>query len=104
MRQPIDHVLHQIKSVQLILHPNVKGSRDRPLFDVASNMEVPVKPPVGQTVDQRGVSMKSEDGVLIFCEKRIIIPFGESIWVLTLRLQLHQIDDIDLEKSKLDAR
>ena len=39
--------------------------------------------------------MEAEDDVLIFGEKRIVIRVAQSVRVLALGLQLHQIDDID---------
>ena len=39
--------------------------------------------------------MEAEDDVLVFGEKRIVIRFAQSVRMLALRLQLHQIDDID---------
>ena len=51
MRQPIDHVLHQVEPVQVVLHPHVKSRRDGALFLVAPDVEVAVGPAVGQPVD-----------------------------------------------------
>ena len=69
MRQPIDHVLHEMKPVQVVLHSQVKGCRDGTLFFVASHVEVAVGPAVGQPVDQPWVSVKTKDDVLIFGEE-----------------------------------
>ena len=82
LRQAIDHVLHQVEPVQVVLHPDVKGRRDRALFLVAPDMQVAVGPAVGQPVDQPGVSMEAEDDVLVFREKRIVIRFAQSVRVL----------------------
>ena len=91
----IDHVLHQVEAVQVVLHPHVEGRRDRALFLVAPDVEVAVGPAVGQPVDQPGVSVEAKDDVLVFGEQRIVIRFAQPVRVLALRLQLHQIDDID---------
>ena len=95
LRQAIHHVLHQVEPVQLVLHPDVKGRRDRALFHVAADVEVTVGPAVGQPVDQPGVSMEAKDDVLVFREERIVIRFAQPVRVLGLRLQLHQINDIN---------
>jgi len=54
MRQAINHVLHQMKAIQVILHPHIKCCRNRSLFLVATDVEVAVGPAVGQPVDQPG--------------------------------------------------
>ena len=57
------------KPVQFVLHPDIEGGRDRSLFLVAPDVEVPVGPAVGQPVDQPRVTMKAEDDVLILGEE-----------------------------------
>ena len=76
LRQPINHVLHQMKAVQVVLHPHVEGRRDGALFLVAADVQVAVGAAVGQPVDQPGVSMEGKDDVLIFGEERIVIGFA----------------------------
>ena len=39
--------------------------------------------------------MEAKDDVLVFGEQRIVIHVAQSVRVLALRLQPHQIDDID---------
>ena len=51
VRQPIDDVLHQMEPVQVVLHPHIKGRRDRALFLVTPDVEVAVGPAVGEPVD-----------------------------------------------------
>ena len=38
LRQAIDHVLHQVEPVQVVLHSHVKGRRDRALLLVAADV------------------------------------------------------------------
>ena len=85
MRQPIHHVLHQMEPVQVVLHPHVKGRRDRALFLVAPDVQVAVGPAVGQPVDQPGVAMEAKDDVLVFGEKRIVIRITQSVRVLAVQ-------------------
>ena len=77
LRQPIDHVLHQMKPVQVVLYPHVEGRCNRALFLVAPDVQVAVGPAVGQPVDQPGVSMKAKDDVLVFREERIVIRVAQ---------------------------
>ncbi len=53
-------------------------------------------------MDQPRVSMKAEDDVLIFGEKRILIRVAQPVRVLALRLQLHQIDDVDYPNLQIE--
>ncbi len=69
MRQPIDHVLHQMKSVQVILHPHIKSRSNCAFFLITTDMKVMVGPAVGQPMDQPRISMKAKNNVLIFGEK-----------------------------------
>ena len=95
IRHPIHHVLHQMKPVQFVLHPYVERRRDRAFFLVASDMQVPIGPTIGQPVDQPRIAVKAEDDVLIFGEEGIVVGLAQSMRVLACRLELHQIDDID---------
>ena len=95
MRQAIDHVLHQMKAVQVVLHAHVEGGRDGPFFLVAPHVEVAVGPAVGQPVDEPGISMETKDDVFIFGEQRIVIRLAQPVRVLACRLQFHQIDNIN---------
>ena len=95
VRQAIHHVLHQMKAVQIVLNAHVEGRGDRAFFLVAPDMEIWIGPPVGQAMDQPGISVEGEDDVLVFGEKVIVIRFVQPVGVLARRLQLHEIDDVD---------
>lgn len=45
--------------------------------------------------------MKSEDDRLARRKQRIEIHVAQSVWMLALRLQLHEIDDIDYADCQL---
>jgi hypothetical protein len=62
---PIQHVLHQMKPVELVLHPNVECRRDCAFFLVSPNVQVPIGSAIGQPMDQPGVAMKAEDDLLV---------------------------------------
>src|SRR5271156_5211616 len=63
VRQPIDHVHHQVKSIEVILHAHIERRSDRAFFFVAADVEVSVSAPVGQPVDQPRIAMKAENDV-----------------------------------------
>ena len=69
IRHAINHVLHQMKAIQIVLHPHVEGRCDRAFFLVAPDVQVLVGAAVGQPVNQRRVAMKAKDDVLVFGEK-----------------------------------
>ena len=92
---PVNHVMHQVEPVQVVLHPHVKGRRNGALFLVAADVQVAVGPGVGEAVDQPGVSMEAEDDGLVFGEQRIVSRVAQSVRVLALRLELHEIDNVN---------
>ena len=68
MRQAVDDVLHEMKTVEVVLNPHVESGRDGALFLVAPNMQIAISAAVGQAMDQPGVSVKAKDNVLVFRE------------------------------------
>ena len=44
IRNAIDHVLHQVETVEVVLHAHVEGRGDRALFLVAADMQFVVRP------------------------------------------------------------
>ena len=51
VRQAINHVLHQMETVKVVLHPHVEGRRDCAFFLIAANMQVVVGAAIGQTMN-----------------------------------------------------
>ena len=82
LRQPIDHVHHQVEPVEVILHPHIKGRGDRAFFLIAADVQVAIGSPVGQPVDQPRIAMKAKDDVLVLREQRVVILFVQSVRVL----------------------
>ena len=104
--QAVHHVLNEVETVQVVLHPHVKRGRDGALFLVASDVQVAIGPPVGQAMDEPRISMESENDVLILREQRIVIRRSGHGGVPS-RLQFHEIDDIDdpdFEAQKMLAK
>ena len=50
-RHAINHILHQVESVQVVLNSHVEGRRDRSFLFVAPDVDVPIGSAVGQPVD-----------------------------------------------------
>ena len=101
LRQAIDHVLHQMETVQFVLHPDVEGGRDRAFFLIAPDMKVAVGPAVGQAMDEPGIAVETEDDGFVLREERIVVGLAQPVWMFGLGLQLHQIDDVDYPDLKI---
>ncbi len=78
MRQAIDHILHQVEAVQVVLYAHVEGRGDCAFFLVAPDVKVTVGSPVGQPMHQPGVAVEAKDDVLVFGEQRIVIRFAQA--------------------------
>jgi hypothetical protein len=51
--------------------------------------------PVGQAVDQPGVAVEGEEHRSVGGEQRVELAVGQSMRMLGLRLQAHQVDHVD---------
>src|SRR5580658_6630171 len=58
LRQAIDDVLHQVKSIQIVLHSHIKGRGDRTFFLVTANVQLPIGSPVSQPMNQLRTTVK----------------------------------------------
>ena len=95
-RHPVDHIHDEVVAIHVVEHQNVEGSRGRPLFLVAADVEVRVVgAPVGQPVNQPRVAVVGEDDRPVAREQRVEVSIGEAVRMLVLRLEPHQVDDID---------
>src|SRR5712691_2578894 len=93
---PVDHVDHQVESVQVIEHHHVEGRRGRALLFVSADVQVAViRPPVGQTMDQPGISVIGEDHRPVRSEERVELGIGEAVRMLGFGLEFHQVYDVD---------
>src|SRR6202035_1240851 len=90
------HVHHQVEAIQIVQHGHVEGGSYCAFFLVAADVDVlVVGAAVGQPVDQPRVSMEGEDDRLLLGDQRIEVCVAQPVWVLGLRLQLHEVDDVD---------
>ncbi len=102
LRQTVDGVHHEMEAVQIVQHRHVEGRGNGALFLVAADVDVVVVgAAVGQPVDQPRVGMEGEDDRFIPGEEFVEIRVGEPVGVLGLRLQLHEVDDIDHPDFKI---
>src|SRR5271166_4525487 len=95
MGQFVHDVLHQMKAIDLVLHAHVKRGGDCALFLVTPNMKVPVGSTVGQSMDERGISVEIEYDRPIRREERVVVGLAQSMRMLRAGLESHQIDDVD---------
>ena len=54
-----------------------------------------IAPTVGQLVDHRGIAVKGEDHRLVGREQLVKVPIFQTVRMLGLRLQHHQVDHVD---------
>ena len=96
LRQPIDHVLHEMITIQIVEHAHVKRRSRGAFFLVAAHVQIVViSAPVGQAMDQPGVAVKSKDDRFVLGEQRVKIFVAQTVRVLVGRLQGHQVDYVN---------
>ena len=91
-----------MEAVEVVEHHHVEGGRGRALLLVAAHVDVVVVgAPVGETVDQPRIAVVGEDHRPAGREQGVELVVGEPVRVLAVRLQAHQVDDIDDTQPKL---
>ena len=96
LRQAVDGVHHEVEAVQIVQHRHVEGRGDGALFLVAADVDVVVVgAAVCQPVDQPRIGMEGEDDRLVLGEEVVEVHVAQPVRVLGLRLQLHEVDDVD---------
>ena len=93
--QAIDDILHEVKAIQIVLHPHVEGGGDRAFLLIAAHVQVAVGAAVGQPMDKPGISMEAKDDRLIRGEEGIVVGLAEPMGMFGAGLQTHQVDDVD---------
>ena len=59
VRQTVDHILHQVKSVHVVQHRHIESRGDRAFFLISPYMNIlMIRPSVGETMDQPGIAVK----------------------------------------------
>ena len=96
LRQPINDVAEEVKPIEIVHHHHVERRARRAFFLVAAHVQVlVVGPPVREPMDQPGVAVEGEHDRLVLGEERIEVLVRQAMRVLALRLQFHQVDDVD---------
>ena len=94
--QAVDGVHDEVEAVQIVQHRHVEGGGDRALFLVAADVDVVVvRAAVGQPVNQPRVAMEGEDDRLVRGEEFVEVRVAQPVRVLGVRLQPHEVDDVD---------
>ena len=95
-RHAVDHVDHEMEAVEVVQHHHVERRRRRALLLVAAHVQVVVvRAPVRQPVDQPRIAVVREDDGAVDREERVELRVGEAVRMLALRLEAHQVDDVD---------
>ena len=77
--QKIDRILHQMEAIQPVLNAHVEGCRDGAFLVVAAHMKIAIGAPVGEAMDQRGISVEGEKDLAVAREQRIIVDILEPV-------------------------
>ena len=100
----IDHVHDEVVAIEVVEHDHVERRRRRPLFLVAAHVEVVVvRSPVRQPVHQPRIAVIGEDDRSVRREERVEVAVREPVRMLALRLEPHQVDDVDDPHAQLPA-
>ena len=100
-RNPIDDVDDEMEAVKIIEHHHVERRGGGALLLVPAYMNVAViGAPVGETMDEPRIAVVGEDHRSIGGEQGIELDVRQSVRMLGVRLQAHQVhhvDDTDLQ-------
>lgn len=88
-------VLDKVEAVNLVLHAHIKWCGNRTLLLIAVDAQVAVGALIGQLMHQRRVAVERKDDGLVLGEQRIVVGIGQAVGVLGVRIQLHQVHDVD---------
>jgi hypothetical protein len=92
----VDDVHHEMEAVHVVQHGHVEGRGDGALLLVTADVDVLViGAAVGEPVDQPRVAVEGEDDRPVLGEELVEVGVAEAVRVLGLRLQPHQVDDVD---------
>ena len=94
LRQTAHRVDDQIKPVNVVEDPHIEGRGDGALLLVAADMEIFVVAAIGQLVDEGRIPVVGEDNGLILGEQTVIFLVGQTVGMLRVGLELHQIHHI----------
>src|SRR6516225_8429732 len=85
-----------METIEVVQHTHIKRCGCRSLFFVTVHVEVlMVIPPVSETVNEPGITMKRENDRLVRCEQRVESMVGQTVRVHASRLESHQINNVD---------
>jgi hypothetical protein len=85
-----------VKAIKIVQHRRIERRRDGPFFFVAADVDVMmIGASVRQPVNQPGVGVERKDDRPVFGEELIEALVAQSVRMLFLRLQPHEIHDVD---------
>ena len=97
LRRPIDYIHRQAETIDLIVDGQFHRSIDVAFFLISTYVHVAVVgSTVSQPVNQPRVAMKIEDDWFVDRKQRVEIPIWQSMRMFCTRLQLEQVNDIDI--------
>src|SRR5438067_2877763 len=92
----VDHVHDEVEAVEVVEHDHVERRRRRAFFLVAADVQVPViRAAVREPVDQPRITVVGEDDRPVWREQGVELLIREAVGMLGVRLQAHEVDDVD---------
>src|SRR6266699_2266277 len=94
-RDPADGVERKLVAVEVVQYDHVEGGCRGAFLLVPTNMKiVVVVPAVGQPVNNSRITVEGEDHWFVAREQRVEIPVLQSVRMLRLWLQSHEVDHV----------
>src|SRR5262245_58786294 len=97
-----------MEAIELVQHAHIEWRARRTFFLVAAHVEVRVaSTPVGKTVNEPRIAVEGENDWLVRSEQRVEIVIRKAMRMLALRLQFHEIHDVDnthLQVGRVSAK
>ena len=82
-RDPVDDIVRQMKTVQVIQYHHVKWGCGGALFLVTTHMQVlMVGSVIGEAMNQPGITMIGKDNGLVRCEQAVEFLVGQTVRML----------------------
>ena len=99
---PVDDIDDQMEAVQIVEHHHVEGCRRGAAFLEAAHVQVLViGAAIGEPVDQPRIAVVGEDDGPVAGEERVELAVRQAMRVFRIRLQPHQVDDVDHPDGQL---
>src|SRR5207253_8481912 len=96
LRNAVHRVAGEVKAIQVIHHSHVKRSGGSALLFIAAHMEIVVPmETIAQPMNKPWVTVIGDNHGFVGSEDGIEFAIGKTVWMFALRLQRHQVHDVN---------